>query len=72
MHKRTFTHFDTKPRIYCYCSGKAKIAYATRDAALEKRDKLYALHNKRHIAQNKLRAYECMHGNAWHLTSQRA
>lgn len=67
-HKRKYARFETAARSYCYCSGKAKIIYATRDVALAARNRhLGTLHEK----ASALRAYRCTQRSAWHLTSQR-
>lgn len=67
-------NFHKKPehtkKEYCYCSGKSKINYPTREVALAERNKTF----KRTLS---LRAYRCprtLYKNTtiirWHLTSQ--
>lgn len=71
MSKRNYYQKPSRTKKeFCYCSGKSKICYPTREAALAERNKLY----KRSLV---LRAYRCprtMYRNAtiirWHLTSQ--
>lgn len=66
-HKQKYTHFGTAMRTHCYCSGKAKIVYSTRDAAYAARNKHRAA--LRHKLQA-MRAYRCPHREGWHLTSK--
>lgn len=66
-HKQKYTHFENAMRTHCYCSGKAKIVYSTRDAAYAARNKYRAT---LHHSLRAMRAYRCPRSEGWHLTSQ--
>lgn len=56
----------TPPRLYCFCSGRAKISYASAEEANAARNR-----HRRHGLQ--LTAYQCRRqkaANVWHLTSR--